>query len=103
MKYIDEAGENQEKVYNNERREVVYNVAVRVMIRVHQLSNAVKGINAKLWQKWDKSHVIKEVKDPNVYILDEDGMGRKVTKAHESQVVRYIPPRNAAKSGGSPY
>lgn len=58
LKYIDEAGEKRDLVYNKGRREV-YNVGDQVMVRVYQLSNAGKGINAKLLQKYCGPHVIK--------------------------------------------
>lgn len=61
------------------------------MLKEHQLSNDQKGINAKLLAKYVGQFTVKEVKAPNVYIL-EGNSRRRVPKVHVSQLNKTYSP-----------
>lgn len=92
IRVTDQATDKQKTDYNKERRDAVFRVGDEVLLKDHYFSNAAKGINAKLLEKWVGPFRVKEVKAPSVYILEE-GLGRRVRKVHVSPIKKYIPQR----------
>ena len=64
------------------------------MCKAHWLSSAADKFNAKLAPKYDGPYTISKVLSPVVYELERGvNESRKKTKAHVSQLKRFIPPR----------
>ena len=92
-KHLDETHSRQERLYNRERRGVEISVGDSVLRRERVLSNAAQGISGKLAPRYAGPFVIKQVISPTIYLLEDTG--RRVAKAHISELKRYVPPRGA--------
>ena len=91
-KNIGEATEKQKEKFNKGRKDVRYFIGNKVLLKTHILSDAVKGVNAKLEPVYEGPYTIKEVIAPYVYELDM-GNSKRLTVAHSSELKRYIEPR----------
>ena len=76
------------KRYNRKGKSVEYCVKNRVVFKTHTLSDAEKGINAKLAPLYEGPYTIKEVKSENIYIFDM-GNSKRMDEAHVFEVRKY--------------
>ena len=80
--------------YNKNKRDVQFSEGDLVMRRTHPLSSGINKFSAKLAPKYEAPLKIVENKSPTVYILESvSGDTRRISKAHVSELRRYIPPR----------
>ena len=90
-RHIDKARPIQEKHYN--KGDIKFGVGDRVLRRTF-LNDAAKKFNAKLTTKFEGPFEITEVLSPTVYVLGSwEGSNRRITKAHVSELKRYLAPR----------
>ena len=93
-RHTDKARQIQEKHYNKGRRDIKFGVGDRVLRRTHFLSDAAKKFNANLAPKFEGPFEITEGLSPTVYVLSSwEGSNRRITKAHASELKRYLAPR----------
>ena len=90
------ATEKQKDRYNQGRKKVQYFVGDRVLLKTHTLSDATKGINAKLSPLYEGPYTIKETKAENIYVLDM-GASKRLDEAHVSELRKYREPRRRLK------
>ena len=62
-----------------------------VLRKVYYLSNAEKGVSAKLFEKLEGPYKIVEVLSPTVYLLDLEGKSQRLPMVHSSQLKLYVP------------
>ena len=88
--------DKQKDRYNQGRKNVKYFVGDRVLLKIHTLSDAEKGIKAKLAPLYEGPYTIKEVKAENIYILDM-GNSKRMDEAHVSELRKCRERRRRAK------
>ena len=64
------ASNKQKQRYIQGRKDVKYFIGDKILLKTHTLSDASKGINAKLSPPWEGPYTIIEVKADNIYRLD---------------------------------
>ena len=91
-KHINDSMEIQKEKFNKGRKNVHYFVGNKVMKKTHPLSDADKGINAKLEPVYEGPYVITDVIAPYVYKLDMKD-SRKIDIVHSSELKRFVEKR----------
>ena len=89
-KHNELAQERQAKAFNQGKQDKSYEVGQKVIRKVHYLSNAEKGVAAKLFTKFEGPYKILEVLSPQTYLLDQPSDCYKLPKVHSSQLKLHI-------------
>ena len=90
-KHNEQAQERQAKAFDQGKQEKTYKVGQEVIRKVCYLSNAEKGLSAKLLTKFGDPYKILEVLSPTTYLLDLKGESLRLPMVHSSQLKLYIP------------
>ena len=86
----EQAQELQAKAFNQGKQDKSYEVGQSVIRKVHYLSNAEKGVSAKLFTKFEGPYKILEVLSLQTYLLDQPSDCYKLPKVHSSQLKLHI-------------
>ena len=96
-KHINDSLNIQKTRFNKGRKNVRYFVTDKVLKKSHVLSDAAKGVNAKLEPVYEGPYTITNVIAPYVYKLDM-GDSRKIDIVHFSELKKFREPRNTQLS-----
>lgn len=80
---LDEAYKRHEKAYNTRSRTVTYKPDQEIFRRNFQISNAIKGVNAKLGKQWLKCRVVRQI-GSSMYEL-ADTTGKKINLPYHAK------------------
>ena len=76
--------------YNTTHKPHTYQVGDMVVYRLNLVSSKVRNVSAKLMLRWSKPMVIAKIVRPNVVQLANPDTGVIVSRAHVSQLKKYV-------------